>query len=147
MNLTQSTQDESYNDPLGPAVPVTENNLWGILDRWTGALPSDTPNRAARKQDLLIELRFLKERSGLKGKDGGVGVVFGHCDLLNGNVIILPEGMKEGEDELMEEMGIGAAAMSKKVHFIDYECVTIPPFMCPRVLGTLEQWGIADFWL
>jgi len=60
--------------------------------------------------------------------DGGVGFIFGHCDLLNGNVIILPERKKEGEGELVEEMRIGAVAGSKSVHFIDYEYVlpTLP---------------------
>ncbi len=42
----------------------------------------------------------------MKGMDGGVGLVLGHCDLLNGNVIILPESGSETE---------------KKIHLIDYE--------------------------
>lgn len=93
------------------------------MQRWVGALPSSTPAQASRKQELLSELRFLREESGLKGMDGGVGLIFGHCDLLNGNVIILPEG----EDKLVEERRIGAVAGSKNVHFIDYEYVLDTP--------------------
>ena len=95
--------------PPGPA--ESENSLWGVLDKWTNALPSGTPTQAARKQELLGELRFLAEKSGLKGLDGGEGLIFGHCDLLNGNVIVLPQ-----------PTGAAAAASAEtKVHFIDYE--------------------------
>ncbi|RPB24454.1 kinase-like protein [Terfezia boudieri ATCC MYA-4762] len=114
-------RDDSLLDPLAAPIPITENNLWGVMQRWVGALPNGIPAQAARKQELLGELRFLSEESGLKGMDGGVGLIFGHCDLLNGNVIILPERKEEGERN-------GAVAGSKSVHFIDYEYVlpTLP---------------------
>ena len=131
VNTTQPPAQESLTDPLAAPIPPTENTLWGVMDRWTGALPSETPAQAARKQELLEELRYLKEESGLKGMDGGVGFIFGHCDLLNGNVIILPAGNKECEDQLMEETGVGGAVgdgdtCTSKVHFIDYEYDTSP---------------------
>jgi len=104
------------------------------MQRWVGALPSGTPAQASRKQELLGELRFLSEESGLKGMDGGVGPIFGHCDLLNGNVIILPKGKKEGrEDGLIEENGIGA----ESVQFIDYEYVLPLSPNADRVLKDL----------
>lgn len=144
VNITQDpAQDQSLTDPLAALIPPTENTLWGVMDRWTGALPSGTPAQAARKQELLEELRYLKEESGLKGMDGGVGLIFGHCDLLNGNVIILPEGKKEGEDELMEETGMAKATENpsiKKVHFIDYEYAT----PCERafdIANHFSEWG------
>lgn len=59
----------------------------------------------ARKAELQRELESLQKL--LKGVDGGVGLVTGHCDLLSGNVIILP-----GEEERGGE---------REVHFIDYE--------------------------
>ena len=119
----QLPAQDSLIDPIDPA-PTTENNLWGILEKWTGALPSDTPAQAARKRELVDELRFLTEESGLKGRDGGVGLIFGHCDLLNGNIIILPEGRTECVDKPTEVQSLDAGIASRrKVHFIDYEYV------------------------
>ncbi|KAF8429720.1 kinase-like domain-containing protein [Tirmania nivea] len=131
--------DDSILDPHTATIPITENNLWGVMQKWVGALPSGTPAQAARKQELLGELRFLSEESGLKGMDGGVGLVFGHCDLLNGNVIILPEEKKEGDDEL-EEIKTRTLAGSKSVHFIDYEYGT----PCERafdIANHFSEWG------
>lgn len=120
---TQPPAQDSLIDPIN-LTPATENNLWGILQKWTEALPSDTPAQAARKLELVDELRFLTEESGLKGRDGGVGLIFGHCDLLNGNIIILPEGRKECVDKPTKEKGLDAGIDSgRKVHFIDYEYV------------------------
>ena len=132
----QLPAQDSLIDPIDPA-PMTENSLWGILQKWTGALPSDTPARAARKRGLVDELNFLTEESGLKGRDGGVGLVFGHCDLLNGNIIILPEGKKECVDRPTEEQGSNAGIDSRrKVHFIDYE------YVFHNLMGDLlSSWG------
>lgn len=140
VDRAHQSRDDSLLDTLAAPIPITENNLWGVMQKWVGALPSGTPVKAARKEELLGELRFLSEESGLKGMDGGVGLIFGHCDLLNGNVIILPEGKKEGEDELIEEMRIGAGAESKRVHFIDYEYGT----PCERafdIANHFSEWG------
>jgi ethanolamine kinase len=86
------------------------NTLWGVLRKWISVLPSSNDAEKAQKEELRRELAVLETSLetggyGLKGKDGGVGLITGHCDLLNGNVIILP----------------GRPGEERKVHFIDYE--------------------------
>jgi len=71
------------------------SDLWGVLRKWISALPSGTDAQKAQKEELRRELSAMENTRvaggyGLKGCDGGVGLVTGHCDLLNGNVIILP---------------------------------------------------------
>ncbi|KAF8471199.1 ethanolamine kinase [Kalaharituber pfeilii] len=143
VNTIQPPVQLSVTDPLALR-HSSESSLWGVMQKWTDALPSNTHAEAARKQELLNELRFLRE-SGLKGKDGGVGLVFGHCDLLNGNVIILPEGAQEGEDLLLQGTGLARSigASSKRVHFIDYEYAT----PCERafdIANHFAEWGGFD---
>ncbi|TGZ83979.1 kinase-like protein [Ascodesmis nigricans] len=102
-------------------------DMWGVLQKWLNALPTGTDAEKQRKLELqkeVDELVLPKEQGGrgLKGMDGAVGLVTGHCDLLSGNVIILP-----GEGE-------------KKVHFIDYEYAT----PCERafdIANHFSEWG------
>lgn len=90
--------------------------LWTVVQKWISALPSETEKQRERKELLQDELEKLQNSTdeggyGLQGHDGGVGLIMGHCDLLNGNVIIIPQ-----------EDGVVAAPDSPKtVHFIDYE--------------------------
>lgn len=89
--------------------------LWNVLQKWISALPDTSKSEKERKELLQGELELLQLEEdeggyGIKGQDGGMGVVVGHCDLLNGNVIILPE-----------EEGVAPVNGAKKVHFIDYE--------------------------
>lgn len=120
-----------------PTVPATTgtstsegpgaNSLWGVLHKWVSALPSATDAQKALNEELRRELSAMENTreaggNGLKGLDGGVGLVTGHCDLLNGNVIILP-----GEGP-------------RKVHLIDYEYAT----PCERafdIANHFAEWG------
>jgi ethanolamine kinase len=105
------------------------NSLWGVLHKWVSALPSSNDAQKAQKEELQRELQTLETGRdagghGLKGQDGGVGLVTGHCDLLNGNVIILPA--QEGKE--------------RKVHLIDYEYST----PCERafdIANHFAEWG------
>jgi ethanolamine kinase len=87
-----------------------------VLQKWISALPTETEKQKERKESLQDELEKLQNSTdeggyGLQGQDGGVGLIMGHCDLLSGNVIIIPQ--KEG---------VAAAPDGvKTVHFIDYE--------------------------
>ena len=104
-------------------------DLWGVMNKWISALPSSTDAEKSKKYELQREVDTLQlEKSkggyGLKGLDGGVGLITGHCDLLSGNVIILP----------------GAEGAEKTVHFIDYEYAT----PCERafdLVNHLAEWG------
>ncbi|CCX12344.1 kinase-like domain-containing protein [Pyronema domesticum] len=112
--------------PAGQTSGSEVNDLWGVMSRWIDALPSHNDETKAQKSELRRELENLQCAKknggyGLKGQDGGVGLVTGHCDLLNGNVIKLP--------------GDG-----KKVHFIDYEYST----PCERafdIANHFAEWG------
>src|SRR4051794_34883422 len=65
-------------------------NIWTVMQRWVLALPVGTEAEKKRKLQLQKEL----ERSFLELDDGSglghEGLVFGHCDLLSANVIVLP---------------------------------------------------------
>jgi ethanolamine kinase len=105
------------------------DSLWSVLQKWISALPSSNDAQKAQKEELQRELQTLETELdaggyGLKGQDGGVGLVTGHCDLLHGNVIILPA--QEGKD--------------REVHLIDYEYAT----PCERafdIANHFAEWG------
>lgn len=115
--------------PTGSSAEAPAIDLWGVLQGWIDALPSSKDAEKAQKEELRLELEVLETAKsaggyGLKGQDGGVGLVTGHCDLLHGNVIILPG--KEGEE--------------RKVHLIDYEYST----PCERafdIANHFAEWG------
>lgn len=112
----------------------TPNTLWGVLQKWISALPTETDAEKMQRQELKTELEALqlsKEAGGhgLAGQDGGVGLVMGHCDLLSGNVIILPNAAGNNDE--------------RKVHFIDYEYAT----PCERafdIANHFAEWGGFD---
>lgn len=94
-----------------------------MLQKWISALPETSTTERDRKELLQAELEKLclgesEGGYGIMGQDGGMGFIVGHCDLLSGNVIILPEAQ-----------GV-AAAGTKKVHFIDYEYAFSPHTHC-----------------
>ncbi|KAI9730495.1 MAG: hypothetical protein M1834_005736 [Cirrosporium novae-zelandiae] len=113
-----------------PDKPVP--NVWTVMQKWIYALPDGTKKDQLRKERLQKELvrniRELASRPGL-GKDG---LVVGHCDLLSGNVIILPRqhttDTKEGEDT---------------VNFIDYEYATPAPAAFD-IANHFAEWGGFD---
>ena len=82
------------------------------MQKWLHALPCDSPKQEGRKQLLQKEL----ERS-FKDLDNGRDI-FGHCDLLSANVIMLPK--VDG---------------SLNVSFIDYEYAT----PCPAAVSLLSS--------
>ncbi len=102
-------------------------NIWSVIQKWVHALPCDTPKQEARNQLLQKELdRSFKELDNERGL-GLSGYVFGHCDLLSANVIMLP---RDGGDSL-------------KVSFIDYEYAT----PCPAafdIANHFAEWGGYD---
>lgn len=99
--------------------------LWNVLQKWISALPETDCDERERKETLQTEFEKLmagvdEGGYGIKGQDGGMGMIVGHCDLLNGNVIILPE-----EDGVAPVPGA-----TKKVHFIDYEYAPLLNIAC-----------------
>ena len=106
----------------GKATP----NIWTVMQKWLFAIPSGTEAEATRKVVLQNELertvKELADRPGL-GTDGAcmdptygkvvkltheVQLVFGHCDLLSGNIIVQPSNKF-------------TTHRAETVSFIDYE--------------------------
>ncbi|KAI9836152.1 MAG: hypothetical protein M1838_005124 [Thelocarpon superellum] len=102
-------------------------NLWTVMHQWIQALPTTT--EAARKRKTTLEREGSRLMGDLGALDGlgqdGVGIrppgrisvlVFGHCDLLGGNIIIHPP-----------PLGTTSKADVETVSFIDYEYATPSP--------------------
>jgi ethanolamine kinase len=107
-------------------------NIWSVMQKWVHALPCDNPKQEARKRLLQQELsRSFKDLDNERGP-GLSGCVFGHCDLLSANVIMLPQvGASSGPGD------------SLKVSFIDYEYAT----PCPAafdIANHFAEWGGYD---
>ncbi|KAF7543812.1 hypothetical protein G7Z17_g10437 [Cylindrodendrum hubeiense] len=96
----------------GPDVILKfEPSVWSTAKKWLDALPSETEHQRAQKSQLEAEFDYLIEHL-LRNRPQDP-LVFGHGDLLCGNIII------------QEEAAEGTPA---SVRFIDYEHSTY----CPR---------------
>ena len=83
-------------------------NLWTVMAKWIEALPDATPQQRERRNTLQTELlRTTRDLALLPGL-GENGLVFGHNDLLSGNVIV-------NTSSCLKSPSI------KDVSFIDYE--------------------------
>lgn len=94
-----------------------ESGLWNALYKWIEALPDDNDEQKTRKDQLERELEWLAKDSGLKGLGE---VVYAHCDLLHGNVIILPQDKVKEVSSMITPPSL---YHQEDVHvtFIDYE--------------------------
>lgn len=94
----------------------TRSDLWSVLQKWLDALSVNTEKERARKELLQQEVersyRELDNQDGI----GERGLIFGHCDLLSANVILLPS--PEATSNPMPVV---------PVTFIDYEYATPCP--------------------
>ena len=107
-------------------------NIWTVMQRWALALPAGTEGQKKRKIHLQKELeRSFHELDDTDGL-GNQGLIFGHCDLLSANVIMLPSlGIKSKNTK------------SETVSFIDYEYAT----PCPAafdIANHFAEWGGYD---
>ncbi|KAK5123110.1 hypothetical protein LTR85_003308 [Meristemomyces frigidus] len=93
-------------------------NVWTVTQQWIDALPNGTEKEKQRNQMLDEELAWLSAKlgdtPGLDGRD----YIFGHCDLLSGNVILNPPPRTEQ---------VNGAKHEQSVSFIDYEYATPSP--------------------
>jgi ethanolamine kinase len=94
-------------EEAGQGLPTP--NVWSVMQKWILALPTSTEAQKKQKAQLQKELeRTVKDLSSTAGP-GKYGLVFSHCDLLHGNVIIDAE-----QDHLRNKD-------HESVSFIDYE--------------------------
>ncbi|KAK3330340.1 kinase-like domain-containing protein [Apodospora peruviana] len=113
-------------------------NVWTVMQKWIFALPTETETQRARQAELQKELTFLvsdlSQRPGL----GVNALVFAHCDLLSGNVIVVPPKQQQGITN-----GNGTKAAETVVTFIDYEYATPSPAAFD-IANHFAEWGGFD---
>ncbi|KAI0140141.1 kinase-like protein [Hypoxylon sp. NC0597] len=106
-------------------------NVWTVMQKWIFALPTQTEAQRTRQATLQREFNKLVEELSQRPGLGENGLVFAHCDLLSGNVIIEPQspnGVKEGSSQ------------RKEVSFIDYEYATPSPAAFD-LANHFAEWG------
>ncbi|KAK6530891.1 hypothetical protein TWF281_007725 [Arthrobotrys megalospora] len=109
-----------------------ESELWLTLQKWISALPEHNPKEIEQKKVLRDELEWIEDTTGLRGLGE---IVFGHCDLLSGNVIVLPK--KEKRTGFCPA-DIGSAE-ELQVTFIDYE-YAIPTERAFDIANHFSEW-------
>jgi ethanolamine kinase len=130
------TRDLAREDRINHVAPgKVAPNVWTVMQKWIYALPANTEAECQRQAELQAELLRtigeLAERPGL-GKDS---LVFAHCDLLSGNVIVQPES---------EAQGVKAGdAEETVVSFIDYE-YAVPSPAAFDLANHFAEWGGFD---
>ncbi|PKS07886.1 hypothetical protein jhhlp_006494, partial [Lomentospora prolificans] len=111
-NGSEASKRRQSIDAAAPGKPAP--NLWTVMQKWIYALPTDTEHQRERQTRLQTELnkliKDLSQRPGL----GENGLVFAHCDLLHGNIIIQPNETANHKSH-------------KVVSFIDYEYAAPSP--------------------
>ncbi|KAJ2904710.1 choline/ethanolamine kinase [Zalerion maritima] len=117
MGTGEEDAKQAVIDNVAPGKPVP--NMWTVVQKWIMALPTDTLAQRERQKDLQKELerivREMSQRPGL-GKDG---LVFAHCDLLSGNIIVLLKDGTTTPNPSTDENVV--------VSFIDYEYAVPSP--------------------
>ncbi|MCJ1270634.1 hypothetical protein MMC22_010531 [Lobaria immixta] len=105
-------------------------NLWTVMQKWILALPATTDAEMTRRNVLQKELQRTVAELGNTPGLGKDGLVYGHCDLLSGNVIIHPQPSTSPR----------TTPQSTTVSFIDYEYAT----PCPAAFDLANhfaEWG------
>ncbi|KAK4250493.1 kinase-like domain-containing protein [Corynascus novoguineensis] len=118
-------------DNVAPGKPPP--NVWTVMQKWIFALPTDTEAQRARQAELQQELKKLVSELSQRPGLGVNGLVFAHCDLLSGNVIVLPKSQLPGGDKSPEP----------QVTFIDYEYATPSPAAFD-LANHFAEWGGFD---
>ncbi|QIX01650.1 hypothetical protein AMS68_007167 [Peltaster fructicola] len=111
--ITEISEELSTNGVSnGHVAAKVTPSLWTVMHQWLNAVPQRTTEQQEQKRTLTLELESLEQRFGQLPGLLGKSLVFGHCDLLSGNVII------------QSEKQLGA---ERPVSFIDYEYATPSP--------------------
>ncbi|KAI4113903.1 MAG: hypothetical protein LQ345_005209 [Seirophora villosa] len=102
-------------------------NVWTVIQKWIFALPTASELEKKRKNELQIELERTVAELGDLPSLGNNGLVFAHCDLLSGNVIVHPRES-------------GAPPSVETISFIDYEYATPAPAAFD-LANHFAEWG------
>ncbi|KAK4128349.1 kinase-like protein [Parathielavia appendiculata] len=118
-------------DGVAPGKPPP--NIWTVIQKWIFALPTETDVQRARQASLQRELKTLISELSQRPGLGANALVFAHCDLLSGNVIVLPKSQVANGDKSPEPT----------VTFIDYEYATPSPAAFD-IANHFAEWGGFD---
>ncbi|KAL0936615.1 choline ethanolamine [Colletotrichum truncatum] len=130
-NGTNGHQDrEEIIENAAPGKPTP--NVWTVMQKWILALPTETLEQRERQDKLQQELENLVEEFSQRPGLGVDGLVFAHCDLLSGNVIVLPT-----------TYATNGAKDQVSVTFIDYEYATPSPAAFD-IANHFAEWGGFD---
>ncbi|CAD6503568.1 BgTH12-03228 [Blumeria graminis f. sp. triticale] len=116
-------QDPAHNIVTGNIVP----NIWTTMQKWIYALPAETISEKNRQETLRNEMNRLVPELSNRPSLGVNGLVFAHCDLLSGNIIVEPRA----EDMVDAPL---------TVNFIDYEYATPSPAAFD-IANHFAEWG------
>lgn len=146
LHETKAGDDGVTNNPQEPPVGSVAPgkpapNVWTVMQKWIRALPTKTETQRARQYELQQELSRLVEELSQRPGLGKNGLVFAHCDLLSGNVIIEPKG--PGTDDVSEGGVRSNGAQQPSVNFIDYEYATPSPAAFD-LANHFAEWGGFD---
>ncbi|KAH8675863.1 choline/ethanolamine kinase [Xylariales sp. PMI_506] len=130
VNGSGATTNGSGEDSVAPGKPPP--NLWTVMHKWLLALPTGTEAERERQATLQAELASLIENLSQRPGLGQNGLVFAHCDLLSGNVIVQPKAVTSGPPSNEET-----------VSFIDYEYATPSPAAFD-LANHFAEWGGFD---
>jgi ethanolamine kinase len=146
---TPSRKDPALQSAIDNVAPgKLAPNVWSVMQKWIYAVPAGTDAERKRQATLQTELTKLvkqfSNRPGL-GQNGVrcrisvqygdanvLQLVFAHCDLLSGNVIVQPR--KEGATKPTDV---------EIVSFIDYEYATPSPAAFD-IANHFAEWGGFD---
>ena len=98
-------------------------NLWGIIRKWIQALPTDTEAKLKRRDQLQQELEWIVKALGDTRGIRDTPYVFSHCDLLSGNILVMPDVDQQTSGDGNPSKSTSALPVS----FIDYEYATPAP--------------------
>ncbi|KAJ9668621.1 hypothetical protein H2201_001263 [Coniosporium apollinis] len=137
-----SDQAPTEEAPITSGKPVP--NLWTVMQKWIAALPAGTEAERKRQAMLRTELVWLAGRLADTPGIGDKPLVFAHCDLLSGNVIVAPTASPDSSSaSLSSQQTNGSDDALTSVSFIDYEYATPAPAAFD-LANHFAEWGGFD---
>ena len=115
-------------------------NLWGIIQKWILALPTDTEAKLKRRDQLQRELEWIVKELGDTPGIRDSPYVFSHCDLLSGNVIVITDAVSE---TLVNGASPKPTTPALPISFIDFEYATPAPAAFD-ISNHFAEWGGFD---
>jgi ethanolamine kinase len=127
-----------------PLMPTP--NIWTVMRKWILALPTSTEKEKNHQEQLRDELRWLYQELGDTPGIANQPLVFGHCDLLSGNVIIQTSNNCSPPSSSASSPAPSSASSEHSiatVSFIDYEYATPSPAAFD-IANHFAEWGGFD---